>query len=346
LRPATAAELDVWDDMVVGNPDGGHYLQTHAWAEAKSNWGWQPHHMVHQLSSGRRVAVLFLSRRVAGLGTIWYAPKGPGVTDSAALLDMLPWTGAPRDAFVVKAEPEVLASDDLRGWRDAGLVKAPGDIQSNRATIIVDLRSDEDALLASFKPKTRYNIRLAARRGVNVVDAAVDSEHARVLYRLLVQTNARNRIPVRRAEYFEDCWSRLSARDQGRFFFAVHEGEVLAGAFISHLGRRGWYKDGGSTRRSSDLMAPYLLQWEVMRWLRGRGVEDYDLVAVPRPAELTPNHPFAGLHRFKSGFNETVTEYVGVWDWPVRPRALAVWNGGGERLMRHWTARVHQDFFY
>jgi lipid II:glycine glycyltransferase (peptidoglycan interpeptide bridge formation enzyme) len=345
LRPASADELDVWDDMVVGNPDGGHYLQTRAWAEAKSGWGWQPQYMVHEAPSGR-VAVLFLCRPVPGLGTLWYAPKGPGVTAAAALRDLVPWARPPAGAFVVKVEPEVLADADLTEWRAAGLVKAPGDIQSNRATIVVDLRPDEDAVLASFKPKTRYNIRLAARRGVTVVEAAVDPAHARVLYRLLVQTNARVGIPVRRPDYFEDCWTRLGSRDQGRFFFAVHEGEVLAGAFISYLGRRGWYKDGGSSRRSSQLMAPYLLQWEVMRWLRGRGVEDYDLVAVPRPVELTPNHPFAGLHRFKSGFNESVTEYVGVWDWPVRPRALTLWDRGGERVMRQWTARVHNDFFY
>ncbi|MEO8897566.1 MAG: peptidoglycan bridge formation glycyltransferase FemA/FemB family protein [Candidatus Dormibacter sp.] len=345
MRAATAEELDVWDDMVVGNPDGGNYLQTRAWGEAKSRWGWQPQHMVHEGSS-RRIAVLFLCRQVAGLGTLWYAPKGPGVTDAADLPDLVPWAQPPARAFVVKVEPEVQVGADLRAWRGAGLVKAPGDIQSNRATIVVDLRPDEDAVLASFKPKTRYNIRLAARRGVTVVDAAVDAAHARVLYRLLVQTNARNGIPVRRAEYFEDCWTRLGSRGQGRFFFAVHEGEVLAGAFIAHLGRRGWYKDGGSTRRSSQLMAPYLLQWEVMRWLRGRGVEDYDLVAVPRPAEHTPDHPFAGLHRFKSGFNEIVTEYVGVWDWPVRARALAVWNVAGERLARQWAARVHNDFLY
>lgn len=331
---------------MVANPDGGQYLQTRAWAEAKSRWGWQPHHMVHEGSSGRRLGVLFLSRRVAGLGTLWYAPKGPGVTEAADLRELVPWPAPPPDAFVVKVEPEVLAGAHLHGWREAGLDKAPGDIQSSRATIVVDLRLDEEALLGSFKPKTRYNVRLAARRGVTVVDAPVDAAHARVLYRLMVQTNARNAIQVRRAEYFDDCWSSLAARDQGRFFFAVHEGQVLAGAFIAHLGRRGWYKDGGSTRHSSHLMAPYLLQWEIMRWLRGRGVEDYDLVAVPRPAELSADHPFAGLHRFKSGFNETVTEYVGVWDWPVRPRALRLWNAGGERLARQWTARVHHDFFY
>lgn len=345
MRPATPGELAVWDDMVSANPDGGQYLQTRSWGEAKSRWGWQPQHMVHE-RGGSRLAVLFLTRRVAGLGTIWYAPKGPGVVDSAALVDVVPWTPEPTGAFVVKVEPEIAEGADLSAWRTAGLVKSPVEIQSSRATIVVDLRRDEDALLASFKSKTRYNIRLAERRGVTVVDRPVDTAHGDVLYRLMVQTNARNAIAVRPRRYFEDCWSLLGAHGQGRFFFAVHEGEVLAGAFIAHLGRRGWYKDGGSSRRSSNLMAPYLLQWEVMRRLRRHGVESYDLVAVPRPSEMSPDHPFAGLHRFKSGFNEAVTEYVGVWDWPVRPRALALWDRGAERLARQWTARIHRDFLY
>ena len=344
MRPATSAELEVWDDLLTANPDGGHYLQTRAWGSAKARWGWDPRYLVHE-AGGRRVVALFLCRRVFGLGTLWYAPKGPGVTTAEALTEMVPWAPPP-DGFLLKVEPEVVSGVDLGGWRDGGLVKAPGDIQSNRATIVVDLRAAEETLLASFKPKTRYNVRLAQRHGVTVVDRPVDSAHAAVLYRLLVQTNARNRISVRRHAYFDDCWSALGSRDQGRLFFAVHEGEVLAGAFISHLGRRGWYKDGGSTRRKSALMAPYLLQWEVMRWLRSRGVEDYDLVAVPRPAELTADHPFAGLHRFKSGFSEAVTEYVGVWDWPLRPRAVGLWNRAGERLARQWSSRVDRDFFY
>lgn len=345
MREATSVELAAWDDLVADNPDGGQYLQTRAWGEAKSRWGWQPRHLVDDTGTFR-VATLFLTRRIPALGELWYAPKGPGVTDAAVLAELAPWTPRPRGVFAVKVEPEIAAGADVGRWRAAGLVKAPGDIQSNRATILVDLRPGEDAILASFKPKTRYNIRLAARRGVTVVDRAVDSAHTEVLYRLLVETNARVGIPVRPRAYFDDCWTQLASRDQGRLFFAVHEGEVLAGAFIAYLGRRGWYKDGGSTRRRSSLMAPYLLQWEVMRHLRARGTESYDLVAVPRPDDMAPDHAFAGLHRFKSGFNEAVTEYVGVWDWPVRPRALRAWNAAGDKLARNWAARVHHDFFY
>ena len=73
-------------------------------------------------------------------------------------------------------------------------------------------------------------------------------------------------------------------------------------------------------------MAPHLRQWEVMRWLRARGVEAYDLVAVPPAAELNPAHPLFGLYRFKSGFSERITEWVGTWDLPISRSRFAAWN--------------------
>ncbi len=82
-------------------------------------------------------------------------------------------------------------------------------------------------------------------------------------------------------------------------------------------------------------MAPHLLQWEVMRWLRARGVQTYDLVATPPASQLDDSHPLFGLYRFKSGFSEHITEFVGTWDLPLRPRAYALWERWGERAAKH-----------
>ena len=87
------------------------------------------------------------------------------------------------------------------------------------------------------------------------------------------------------------------------------------------------------------MMAPHLLQWEVMRWLRARGVEAYDLVAVPPAAELNPAHPLFGLYRFKSGFSERITEYVGTWDLPD-PRAVATRRGTRSRSEPRTSGRI------
>ena len=93
-------------------------------------------------------------------------------------------------------------------------------------------------------------------------------------------------------------------------------------------------------------MAPHLLQWEVMRWLRARGVESYDLVAVPPRAELDPRHKLYGLYRFKSGFSDRITEFVGTWDLPVQRRRFAAWNAIAERAAHQWAYRVRHDLLY
>jgi lipid II:glycine glycyltransferase (peptidoglycan interpeptide bridge formation enzyme) len=345
MREATDREITRWDEFVARNPDGGQILQTRAWGEFKSRWGWRPRYVIAGSDDGD-LAVLFLTRRFPGLGELWYAPKGPGVTSAAALTDVLCHRHFFRDAFALKVEPEIDGSADLAPWHDAGLVKAPRNVQIHSATIVVDLRPDEDALLAGFKSKTRYNIRLAARKGVTVRRMDVDDATCDVMFRLMAATQARAGFTLRRRDYFEGYWRLQHASDQGEFFFAFHGDEVLAGVFVTHFGGRAWYKDGGSSRRHQELMAPHLLQWEVMRWLRSRGVTSYDLVAVPPRDQLREDHPLYGLYRFKSGFSEEITEYAGTWDLPLRPRAYALWNRVGERAASQWSYRVRHDLLY
>ena len=132
----------------------------------------------------------------------------------------------------------------------------------------------------------------------------------------------------------------------GQLFFARWQGQVLAGVFATFLGRKGWYKDGGSLKEHADVMAPHLLQWEVMRWLRTRGVRSYDLVAVPAHDQLREDHPLWGLYRFKSGFSERISEFVGTWDLPVSRIRYGAWSQVAERAYHQWAYRVRHDLFY
>lgn len=345
MRFATEREITNWDQLVAANPDRGHILQTRCWAEVKARWGWQPRYVISE-GPGGSLATLFLSRSVGPLGELWYAPKGPGIVEASELLPLTQDRHAFDGAFLVKLEPELSDGADVSGWETAGLRKAPRDVQITRATIIVDLRGEEAALLARFKPKTRYNIRLAARKGVSVRPMPVTDATIDAMYRLMAATQRRAGFTLRPRRYFEDYWRLQNAAGQGDFLFASYENTVLAGVFVTHFQRRAWYKDGGSTRQHSELMAMHLLQWETMRWLRARGIESYDLVAVPRPSELSESHPLYGLQRFKAGFSEHVTEFVGTWDLPLSTRRYAAWNRLGERIAHQWSYRRHHDLYY
>jgi lipid II:glycine glycyltransferase (peptidoglycan interpeptide bridge formation enzyme) len=346
LNPATRAQIHDWDDLVAANPDGGQILQTRAWGEFKRRWGWQPQYWTARCGD-RDVAVLVLRRWVPAFGHLLYIPKGPGVKDPQHVVDIATDPALHRGAFLLKVEPEIEEHAlDAARWQAAGLRKSPADVQMNRATIVVDLSLDEDALLASFKPKTRYNVRLASRRGVRVDAVPASDENLARMYGLMAETQSRAGFFLRRREYFTQYWQLQEASGQAQLFFASWENQVLAGVFATHLGTRGWYKDGGSVKAHSELMAPHLLQWEVMRWLKARGVLSYDLVSTPRTSELSPEHPLFGLYRFKSGFNEHITEFVGTWDLPIRPALYPAWQRVGERAAGAWARRVSHDLLY
>ncbi len=346
MRPATRAEIVGWDKLIVANPDGGQILQTRAWGEFKRRWGWRASYWI-ATAGGRDVAVLFLRRRIPGFGELWYAPKGPGVVNPQDLVEVLADRGAMQGALVVKVEPEIQEKQaDERAWHRAGLRKAAADVQMSRSTIVVDLDGDEDAILASFKSKCRYNIRLAGRRGVEVQPVPMTDANIATMYSLMAATRERAGFFLRSESYFRGYWELQAASGQAQLFFASWRGQVLAGVVATFVGTHGWYKDGGSIKEHSDLMAPHLLQWEVMRWLRERGVRTYDLVAVPHSTQLKEAHPLYGLYRFKSGFNETVTDFVGTWDLPLRPRAYTAWQRWGESTANRINRRLRHDLLY
>ena len=346
MRPATSAEIDRWDHLLMANPDGGNMLQTRAWGEFKRGWGWRPAYLVSD-DPGMPVATLFLRRHVPGLGWLWYAPKGPAASTADQLAQMLSSRSAFPGAFCVQVEPELPDTPANRlALNSAGLRKGE-DVQISRATAIVDLAPDEEAVLASFKPKTRYNIRLAGRRGVTVTAVPCDKAGVTAMYGLMAAAFQRAGFPLRPRAYYSGYWRLFEASGQGQLFLARLGEEVLAGAFVIHLGDRAWYKDGGSVTHRHEVMAPHLVQWEAMRWLRARGVRSYDLFAVPSQEQReTGDHPLGGLLQFKAGFTADIREFVGTWDLVLDERRHRIWRRAGEPLVRRLRWRLRGDLLY
>ncbi len=364
MRAATPAEIEEWDLLVAANPDGGHMLQTRAWGEAKRRWGWRPVYLIAEVeavesvttgaaggrtahSQAGSIAVLFLRRPVPGLGWLWYCPKGPGVVSVEQLRRVLADRTALNGAFSVEVEPEIADTPQNRAaLAELGLRKVE-DVQIARATVNVDLTPDEDAILASFRPKTRYNVRLAARRGVSVTTVPCEPDAVLAMHRLMGMAFRHAALPLRPLAYYASYWRLFEASGQGALCLARLGDEVLAGAFVVWLGEKGWYKDGGSSPRYRDAMAPHLLQWEVMRFLRARGVRSYDLFAAPRRADLDdPANPVRGLWQFKSGFSADLHEFVGTWGEAVDARRYWIWRRMAEPLTRRVRWRLRGDLLY
>ena len=326
----------------MANPDGGNTLQCAAFAAVKQAAGWTPRYVIHELDSGD-VAGLYLEKQVPGIGKLWYAPKGPGVANVNQLQAVTRDLKAAQSVFAVKVEPDLLAGQDVSSLN---LVKVRN-IQYNWATVLVDLAPSEEEIINSFRQKTRYNIRLAERKGgmVEAVDSTDDN--LATMYELMAVTAKRAGVFLRDRQYFYDFWRGHAQAGAGQLFFARYEGGVVAGAFITHLGHKALYKDGGSGREHANVQAPYALQWWIMQWLKAHGVTEYDLHGTP-PADKIDDatHPLHGLARFKTGFNEHITEYIGTYDLPLIESKYKLWTKFGERLVAGYAHRVKKELFY
>ncbi len=346
MRLATEDELARWDDLVVANPDGGNALQTKAWGEFKSRWGWQPRRYIYQIGD-REVAVQWLVRHERIQGDIWYCPKGPGVMSQRDLISLVKQSSEskPRGIFM-RFEAEVLEDDiavhELVG---AGLVRANRD-PGSKSTIFVDLTGSPEAVLARFNQSARRNIRKAEAGSVVVEPVAASDQNLETMFELMKATEARAHYGLRPAAYFRDYWTTQIRAGQAQLFFARHESDVLAGIFVTYLGRRAWYKDGGSFDLKRELQAAYILQWQVMKWLMERGITQYDLVGSPNRDQIGTGDPRAGLYEFKRKFNPEITEFAGCWDLPLNKAAYQRWLKVGERVASRMANRRPEKFLY
>jgi serine/alanine adding enzyme len=350
MRVATEDELARWDELVAANPDGGMALQTRAWGAFKARWGWEPGRYVYLTGDGKRVAVQWLKRRVAGFGTLWYCPKGPGVVSAVDFAEIVKQTresGLLRGVWA-RFESEVLDDDvpDKAALRDLGLVRANRD-PGSKSTVFVDLAPGEEAVLASFNQTARRNIRKAEAGGVSAAPVDPTDANLHTMFELMRVTEARAHYGLRPKAYFSDYWKTQIAAGQAQLLFASHEGDVLAGIFVTFLGKRAWYKDGGSFDLKRELQASYFLQWETMLWLMARGITNYDLVGSPNRDELDTPNARAGLYEFKRKFNPEITEFIGCWDLPLSGMArYKLWTRAGERVAWRLAARRPERFLY
>jgi lipid II:glycine glycyltransferase (peptidoglycan interpeptide bridge formation enzyme) len=348
MRPATEAELARWDELIAANPDGGMALQTLAWGEFKSRWGWQPRRYIHELNDGRLVAAQWLVRRVPLQGEVWYCPKGPGVTAPADFAEIVAQTrAASLPGVFMRFESEVLDDDltDKKPLIQFGLVRANRD-PGSKSTIFIDLAPSEDGILASFNQSCRRNLRKAQNGGVTVEPVEATPANLDTMFELMKATEARAKYGLRPKAYFLDYWKSQIDAGQAQILLAKHEGEVLAGIFLTYVGARAWYKDGGSFNVKRELNASYLIQWESMRWLKEHGVTSYDMVGTPNRDQVGTGDARDGLYAFKSKFNPEITEFIGCYDLVLNEKKYTFWRKYGERIAGRLASRRPEKFLY
>lgn len=342
-----AGSPQAWNELLASLPLP-HLLQTWEWGQVKARYGWQPLPFVWTDGRGRvQAAALLLRRRLTVGGfarkiSLLYVPRGPNLdwTDlnlaRRVLADLAAYARRQGDIFI-KIDPDVPLGTGIPGRAEAQedstghafreeLLRQHWRFSREQIqypnTVLVDLTASEETLLARMKQKTRYNIRLAARKGVTV-RPATPADYPR-LYRLYAETSLRDGFPIREETYyltvwqtFRSDWDALPAQPVSDLLVAEVEGQVVAGVSLFYFARQALYLFGMSGNQHREKMPNYLLQWQAMQRAKAAGCRLYNLWGAPNVFDESDR--LWGVFRFKEGFGGYVFRSVGAWDFPASP---------------------------
>lgn len=368
----------IWNSLIT-NLQSPHFLQTYEWGQVKAKYGWEPIYLIwteDQLSVFSNqsdnwslntndciAACLVLKRTIlrnafAARVSILYAPKGPLLDWSNESLrnrvfDDLQSFANRQGAIFLKIDPDIVLgrgvesgnSDQVipsemkrRGW-----VESQEQIQFKN-TVIVDLSESEETMLARMKQKTRYNIRLAEKKGVSIRAGKLDDLEN--LYRMYAETSVRDGFVIRDENYYMLVWRSFMWQVEGQRseplaipLIAEVDNEPVAAIFLFMFAGRAYYVYGMSRNVHREKMPTYLLQWEAMKVAKANGCVTYDLWGAPDVFDESDS--MWGVYRFKEGLGGEVIRTLGAYDFApnkilyklyadIMPRVLDVMRSRGK----------------
>ena len=319
LDKKNKGQVDKYNDFV-RNREHTSALQDLNWAYVKKEeW---THEAVYLEKNGNITAAMSMLIRTFAKGfSMIYIPRGPvcdayDIATIKQLVDEAKTVAKKYNVFVLKFDPEAIYDDKLEAlYRQAGFKVRNHDkhkhefIQPIQNMILRIKGKTEEEIFKGYSEKTRYNIRVAEKKGVTVRYSRDDSD-LKKFYELSEITAKRDGITLRDYDYYKRM---LEAFDENhlRIYIAEHDGEALSGAIALNYGGKLFYIYGASSNEKRNLMPNYLMQQTMIRWAVETGCSEYDFGGV---FEINKAN---GLYRFKEGFcrQEGVTKFIGEVDY-------------------------------
>jgi len=324
--------LAAWNHFLEYHPNA-HLLQMGEWGELKKYFGWKPVRIILNTEAGCQI----LFRRLPFGLTLGYMPKPlftglwPEISDQ--FWEEVGSICKKNHAIFLKIEPDAWEENFILHPSREAFILSPYNIQPAR-TITINIKDYEETILAKMKPKCRYNIRLAEKKGVTV--RAWDDISA--FHEMITVTGRRDTFGVHSKEYYQRAYELFHPKGSCELLVAEFEGKKLAALMVFAQGNRAWYVYGASNDQERNRMPTYLLQWEAIRWAKARGCEEYDLWGVPDENEETLEADFEsrhdglwGVYRFKRGFGGQLKRAAQAWDKVYMPLLynLYLWRMAG-----------------
>lgn len=276
-----------------------HYIeQTKNWAEFRKS---------AKNENFFEIDDVFVQKIPLPLGKCWlYVNRGPIVD-----LDKL---AIQQKAVYARYEHPYLKSDNHKlhkNLKDAHAHYQP------EVTLVIDLTKSEQEILAQMKQKGRYNIKIAQKNNVKIIE----SKDATEFYKILKQTWERDKFKGHLQDFYQKM---IDMVDGAKLYYAEFEGEIIAGIIVTFYKDTATYYYGASSNKHRNVMAPYLLQWHAIQAAKAKGCKFYDLLGIA--PEGAKNHPWQGVTEFKRKFGGEVVEYAHAkeriykpfWYWVMR----------------------------
>ena len=252
---------------------------------------------------------------------IGYLPKSPLPTKE--MINKLYELGKKERCVFIQLEPNVEETKDgKKKMESIGLVPSAHPLFT-KYTFILDLTKSEEELLKNMHSKTRYNIRIAEKHGVKIVED--NSEKAFKEYlRLTEETTRRQGFYAHTQSYHRLMWKNLSlgknTKDKlsAHLFLAKYKTEVLAAWMLFMFKDTLYYPYGASSIKHREAMASNLMMWEAIKFGKKMGLKKFDMWGA-LGQEPDKSDPWYGFHRFKQGYGPELVEFVGSYDLIINP---------------------------
>ncbi len=262
--------------------------------------------------------------------TIGYFPKGPDIDKK--MLDTLLEIGKKENCIFIQLEPNVEKIDNKK-YKLNNLFLSSRPLFT-KYTFILDLTKPEDELLKNMNSKTRYNTKLAEKKGVKIIEDNSDKAFEEYL-RLTKETTQRQNFYAHSEKYHRLMWETLKANNNDQktmtntltahLLKAIYNGEVLVTWIVFILGDTLYYPYGASSTKHKEVMASNLMMWETIKFGKKLGLKNFDMWGA---LGINPdsNDPWYGFHKFKEGYGARHVEFVGSYDYVLNKKLYFIYN--------------------
>lgn len=326
IRAVNGSERDQFNAVAT------HPLQTWEWAEFRRQTGVEVERLGVFDDSGKLaegMTITFHKIPVIG-GSAGYFPKG--AQPSEATLNAVKAIGQKHNALFVKLEPNLMypAGSEAYYKDVVALIEkkngVPGQTLFTPYTFVLDITSPIEDIFNNCKSKTRYNIRLAKKKGVTIVEDTSEQGMEDYL-RLLAETTERQGFYAHGPEYFRTMWKTIGGGGMMRILKAVYEEKVITVWILFVLNGVGYYPYGASSREHRDVMANNLMMWEALMLAKREGCTSFDMWGSLGP-EPDPKHKWYGFHRFKEGYGGVLMKSIGTYDLVINQPMYQIFSIG------------------